>query len=103
MRSRVEAEQLGVDDLLRITGRWFATRRGSVLGWDFGNGISDALQAPMTAIIADRVTADLRADLPILNRIGGDPVAIYEVDTSNNRKVIIAEVLGKIAWVGGGA
>jgi hypothetical protein len=102
MRTRVEAAAVTTDDIVRMTQRWFATPRGSVLGWEFGNSASDAVMQPMTANAADRIVAEIKMDMPVLRQIG-DSVGIFEVEAEKNQRVIVAQVLGKIAWVGGAA
>jgi hypothetical protein len=92
-------------DINAMVAHWLSVPAGSYLGSDYGNGLNDLLQLPISVIglEADKQLAKLLLDVPILAALPEGSINIYRVPTPNatDSATIAVEVLGQIITANG--
>lgn len=83
-------------DILAMLDHWLNTPVNGYFGSGYGADLNSLLLKSMTSDVADRFIEKMKRDLPILQQLDADQLAIYSTDQGFERKVIVLQV-GDIA------
>jgi hypothetical protein len=93
-------DKITATDIQAMVSYWLATPVNGYLGSNFGQTVTDLLQAPMRAGQADAVLAKLRQDVPILAALPPGALNLYAVDEGPDKLRIYIDVNGTQIDVG---
>lgn len=70
---------LTATDIENMVSHWINTPCGTYLGSNYGNSFADYLNTPLNSQGADAIVSKLLADIPIIDSLGRNIVAINAV------------------------
>lgn len=82
-------------EISEMVEHWLHTPAGSYLGSDYGNNAKDLLQRPQLEGAANGFIRKMREDIPILQALPADAVAIYSRAVGVDGAEIVLEVSGQ--------
>lgn len=86
------------EELKQMIEHWLATRPNSYLGYGYGFNLHEMLLKPLTAIEADFILQELKNNVPPLQHLDSEQLAIYRISTERNQIERYAIVLyGKLS------
>jgi len=87
-------------DIQSMVSHWLATPLNGYLGSGYGQTVTDLLQTPLRAGLADAVIAKLRADVPILGALPRGAINLYSEPDGVDKLRIYIDVNGSKIDVG---
>ncbi|WP_109479123.1 hypothetical protein [Paraburkholderia sp. C35] len=95
--------KIPASDLVDMTTHWLSTPLNGYLGSDYGQIVTDMLQTPLAAGLADATIAKLRNDVPLIAALPRGSVNIYAEDTGPDKRNLYIEVAGEFVPVPNGS
>ena len=93
-------DKISAADIQSMVSHWLATPLNGYLGSGYGQTVTDLLQTPLRAGLADSVITKLRADVPILSSLSRNAINLYSVPEGVDKLRIFINVNGTEIDVG---
>jgi hypothetical protein len=79
---------------------WLSTQVDGYIGSTYGTDITELLQNPMAAGLADAFLTKLRTDIPLLQLLPANAVDLYYIDTAPDKRTLFISVAGRSIRIG---
>lgn len=79
---------------------WLSTPPNGYLGSDYGSGLQELLQTPLSSGMADRLIDKLLIDVPVLGALPSGTVNMYMEQKGNDRANLFITVYDSMIPVG---
>lgn len=82
--------------IIAMINHWLSTPPNTYFGSSYGADLSTLLLTPMSSDVANAFLAKMRTDIPILQQLDGEQLAIYVNDVGFEQKRVFLNV-GQVA------